>query len=62
MPVCSGSGQIETEIAVDSEGHFEVELCEGVRYSAFAFSGSPKNISYSEPIELQPEIQRCTSS
>ena len=46
-------GQIETEaLTVDSEGRFEIELCEGVRYSAFAFSGFPKNTSYSEPIEF----------
>lgn len=46
-------GQIETEaLSVGSEGRFEIELCEGVRYSAFAFSGFPKNTSYSEPIEF----------
>lgn len=46
-------GQIETgALTVDSEGRFEIELCEGVRYSAFAFSGSPKDDSYSEPIEF----------
>jgi len=33
-------GQIEDkELQVDSEGQFRVKLCEGVRYSAFAFSG-----------------------
>ena len=45
--------QIETEpVAVDSQGRFEVDLCEGVRYSAFAFSGLPKEDAYSEPIEF----------
>jgi len=46
-------GQIETqEVTVDAEGRFEIELCEGVRYSAFAFSGFPKGANYSEPIEF----------
>jgi hypothetical protein len=46
-------GQIETQpVAVDSDGRFEIELCEGVRYSAFAFSGLPKDTVYSEPIEF----------
>jgi hypothetical protein len=40
-------------VTVDSEGRFEIELCEGVRYSAFAFSGFPKNSTYSEPIEFR---------
>jgi len=46
-------GQIETQpAAVDSDGRFEIELCEGVRYSAFAFGGFPKDTVYSEPIEF----------
>jgi hypothetical protein len=46
-------GQIETEaLTVDSEGRFEIDLCQGVRYSAFAFSGFPQNTSYSEPTEF----------
>lgn len=46
-------GQIETQpLAVDAEGRFEIELCEGVRYSAFAFGGFPKDTIYSEPIEF----------
>ncbi len=46
-------GQIETEqITVDAQGRFEVELCEGVRYSAFAFSGSLKDARYSQPVEF----------
>lgn len=47
------TGEIETQpLLVDSEGRFEIELCEGVRYSAFAFTGFPKDTVYSEPIEF----------
>lgn len=46
-------GQIETNsLAIDSEGRFTIELCEGVRYSAFAFGGFPKDTVYSEPVEF----------
>jgi len=45
-------GQIENqELPVNDEGRFEVELCEGERYSAFAFSSFRTN-TYSEPIEF----------
>jgi hypothetical protein len=34
-------GQIEQEpIKIDAEGRFHFELCQGIKYSAFAFSGS----------------------
>jgi hypothetical protein len=44
-------GQIETSpIVVDSEGRFEIELCEGVSYSAFALSGSMRAQKHSAPV------------
>jgi len=46
-------GQIEqNEIVIDSEGRFEFELCEGVGYSVFAFSGRPPYTMYSAPTEF----------
>ena len=48
-------GQIERQpIKIDSDGRFEFELCEGVRYSAFAFSMTGKVTTYSAPIEFVP--------
>jgi len=47
------SGQIETkEIEIDAEGRFEYVLCEGIKYSAFAFSGPAHAETYSAPIEF----------
>jgi hypothetical protein len=46
-------GQIETDIlTIDSDGRFEIELCERVRYSGFAFSGLSGETVYSEPVEF----------
>lgn len=39
-------------VDVDADGWFQIELCEGVAYSAFAFAGSPKNAVYSAPLEF----------
>jgi len=39
-------------IAVDAEGRFRFELCEGVAYSAFAFAGPMRNQMHSAPIEF----------
>ena len=48
-------GQIEEEtIKIDAEGRFQFELCEGIRYSAFAFSGPMRSPTYSVPIEFTP--------
>jgi hypothetical protein len=48
-------GQIEEEsIEIDAEGRFQFELCEGVSYSAFAFSGPIRNQTYSAPVEFRP--------
>jgi len=48
-------GQIEqAPIAVDAEGRFQFELCEGIQYSAFAFSGPVKSRIYSPPVEFVP--------
>jgi hypothetical protein len=48
-------GQIEKgAIRIDAEGKFTIELCEGVTYSAFAFSGPVKPQIYSAPIEFRP--------
>ncbi len=45
------NGQIETSpIVVDSEGRFEIELCEGVSYSAFVLSGPMRSQKHSAPI------------
>jgi hypothetical protein len=45
-------GQIEQdEIKIDAEGRFEFDLCEGVKYSAFAFSATRPSI-YSSPVEF----------
>lgn len=48
-------GQIEQEgIDIDAEGRFRFRLCEGIRYSAFAFAGPPGRNTYSAPIEFIP--------
>ncbi len=48
-------GQIEQEeIKIDVEGRFQFELCEGIPYSAFAFSGPPVPVAYSAPVEFTP--------
>ena len=48
-------GQIEREIIkIDAEGRFQYELCEGVKYSAFAFSGPVRSSTYSAPVEFTP--------
>ena len=48
-------GQIEREsIKIDAEGRFQIELCEGVRYSAFAFTSGLDGGSYSAPVEFMP--------
>jgi hypothetical protein len=49
------AGQIEQEtIVIDSDGRFVFELCSGVKYSAFAFAGSPNATQYSAPVEFVP--------
>lgn len=46
-------GQIEAgELKVDSEGRFEVQLCEWARYSAFAFAGPVRGEIHSAPMEF----------
>jgi hypothetical protein len=48
-------GQIEREtIKIDADGRFQFELCEGIKYSAFAFSGPMRSPTYSVPIEFTP--------
>lgn len=37
---------------LDAQGRFEVQLCDGIRYSAFAFAGPVNDAVYSEPIEF----------
>jgi len=52
------SDQIEQEeIVVDAEGRFRVELCEGVRYSTFAFLGPITRAMYSSPIEFTATLE-----
>jgi hypothetical protein len=47
------NGQIsQSPIIIDSEGRFEFELCEGVGYSAFAFSERPPQEMHSAPVEF----------
>jgi hypothetical protein len=50
------SGEVERgEIQIDSDGRFQYELCEGVRYSAYAFDGTPtENQMHSAPVEVVP--------
>lgn len=44
-------GQVEqAPITIDAEGQFEIELCDGISYSAFAFTGPVKSQIYSAPI------------
>jgi len=51
-------GQIEQEtIKIDGEGRFQFQLCEGIKYSAFAFSGSMGSKSYSAPVEFTPTAE-----
>ena len=46
-------GQIQSQpLDVDSQGRFEIQLCEGVRYSGFAFAGPPLKGIYSVPVEF----------
>ncbi len=55
-------GQIEqNEIVIDSEGRFEFDLCEGVGYSVFAFSGRPPNTMHSAPVEFVANKQEMNS-
>ena len=52
-------GQIEQDdIPIDAEGNFQFVLCEGVPYSAFAFSGTIRNQVYSAPVEFVPTKER----
>jgi hypothetical protein len=51
-------GQTEQEIIkIDADGRFQFELCEGIRYSAFAFSGPVGSATYSAPIEFTPTTE-----
>jgi len=51
-------GQIEQQpIKIDSEGRFQFDLCEGIKYSAFAFSGPLRSATYSAPIEFTPSAE-----
>jgi len=48
-------GQIENEtIRIDADGQFQFDLCEGIEYSAFAFSGPIRSAIYSAPVEFTP--------
>jgi hypothetical protein len=48
-------GQIEEEsINIDAEGRFQFDLCEGIRYSAYAFAGPMRTQTYSPPVEFVP--------
>ena len=48
-------GQIEREpIKIDSNGRFQFQLCEGVRYSAYAFAEPAATTTYSAPVEFVP--------
>ena len=52
-------GQIEREIIkIDADGRFQFELCEGIKYSGFAFSGPISSATYSAPIEFKPTKER----
>jgi hypothetical protein len=52
------SGQIERRsIDVDSQGRFTFQLCEGVRYSAFAFWGPVLKQISSAPIAFTPTAE-----
>ena len=46
--------ELDASIEVDAEGHFHFELCEGVRYSAFAFQGGARTGLHSAPVEFVP--------
>lgn len=51
-------GQIEQEtIQIDAEGRFQFNLCEGIGYSAFAFSDSKGSQWYSAPVEFTPTAE-----
>jgi hypothetical protein len=53
------SGQIETEtIEVGPEGEFEIELCEGVMYGAWAFLQERTTLQNSAPIRFVPRGKR----
>ncbi len=46
-------GQVDAgPLVVDSEGLFEIEVCEGVRYSAFAFTSRMRSETFSAPIDF----------
>lgn len=48
-------GQLEEEpIKIDTEGRFSFDLCEGITYSAFAFSSPVRDQIYSAPVEFIP--------
>lgn len=52
------SGQIERRpIEIDAEGRFRIKLCEGIRYSAFAFIGGSSFGTYSAPVEFIPTTE-----
>jgi len=49
------TGQIEgPPISIDAEGRFEVDLCEGAAYGAFASAGPVRTRSYSSPVTFTP--------
>jgi hypothetical protein len=48
-------GQIEQEtVKIDADGQFEFELCQGIKYTAFAFAGPMRSAVYSAPVEFTP--------
>jgi hypothetical protein len=50
-----GFGQIEQEaINVDADRRFEFQLCEGIKYSAFAFAGPTPSQINSTPVRFTP--------
>lgn len=44
-------------LSVDSDGRFQMLLCEGVHYSAYALAGLPHNATFSAPIEFTANRQ-----
>lgn len=44
----------EEPIAVDANGRFTIELCDGIAYSAFASAGPLQSQIYSVPVEFTP--------
>jgi len=48
------SHEIEAGLRLlDSKGHFEMLLCEGVRYSAYAFTGTSRESAFTAPMEFR---------